>query len=238
MRVQRTILFIAGLTLAAGQRFAQTQKFASHFPLGAPEVPTEVRAEVPGARWQNHERGPVEGLKGFAREKSGAVWLGSDQGAARFDSRAKFPWDRWQYFYGRRWLADDRVNNIWVDESSASRKVWIRTSKGVSLIEWRPMTLEEKAKYFEERIEARHVRHGLVAGSRLLISGDVSTNQKQDSDNDGLWTAMYLGAEAYRYVVTHDPAARARATRLAGVDEAGGNHRYSWLLCPFVSLDG
>lgn len=213
MRVQRTILSIAGLTLTAGQCFAQTQEFASQFPSDAPEVPAEVRAENPGAPWANSERGPVAGLKVFAHEKSGAVWLGGSQGAARFDSRARSRWDRWQYFYGRRWLADDTVSNIWVDERNDSRKVWIRTAKGVSLIEWRPMTLEDKAEYFEERIESRHVRHGLVAGSRLLTSGDVSTNQKQDSDNDGLWTAIYLGAEAYRYALTHDPAARTRAQR-------------------------
>ncbi|HXT40474.1 MAG TPA: hypothetical protein VN887_10685 [Candidatus Angelobacter sp.] len=206
-------MFTAGLTLAAGQCFAQTQKFASHYTLNALEVPAEIRAENPGALWENPERGPVEGLKVFAREKSGAVWLGGNQGAARFDSRAGFRWDRWQYFHGRRWLGDDTVSNIWVDERSDSRKVWIRTGNGVSLIEWRPTTLEDKAKYFEERIETRHVRHGLVASSRLRTSGDVSTNQKQDTDNDGLWTAIYLGAEAYRYAATHDPEARGRAQR-------------------------
>jgi hypothetical protein len=213
MRVLKTILLTAGLTLAAGLCFAQTQKFASRFALDAAEVSGEVRAEARGTSWDNVERGPVERLRVFAREKSGAVWLGSNQGAARFDSRAGFRWDRWQYFSGQRWLLDDEVRNIFVDESGAVRKVWIRTNKGVSLIEWRPMTLEEKAEHFEKRIEARHVRHGLVAGSSLRTSGDVSTNQKRDSDNDGLWTAMYLGAEAYRYAVTHDPAARSRAQR-------------------------
>ena len=28
------------------------------------------------------------------------------------------------------------------------------------------------------------------------------------SDNDGLWTAMYIGAQAFRYVATRDEAAR------------------------------
>src|SRR5205807_3355668 len=132
---------------------------------------------------------------------------------ARFDPHAGFRWDRWQYFYGRRWLLDDHVRNILVEESGERRKVWIRTDKGVSLIEWRPMTLEEKAKYFDERIEQRHVRHGLVAGSHLRVSGDLSSNEKFSNDNDGLWTAIYLGAQAYRYAVTRETDARGKAQR-------------------------
>src|SRR5205807_10409432 len=119
----------------------------------------------------------------------------------------------WQYFYGRRWLPGDKVLNIWVDESDQGRRVWVRTEKGVSLIEWRPMTLGEKAKYFDERIEQRHVRHGLVAGSHLRVAGDLSSNERFSNDNDGLWTAIYLGAQAFRYAVTHEPAARAKARR-------------------------
>ena len=193
--------------------FAQTQKSAAHYRIDAPEVPAEVRADARGVAWQNPERGPVRDLKAFAREKSGAVWLGSDEGASRFDPNATFRWDRWQYFYGRRWLLDDHVRNILVEESGERRKVWIRTDKGVSLIEWRPMTLEEKAKYFDERIEQRHVRHGLVAGSHLRVSGDLSSNEKFSNDNDGLWTAIYLGAQAYRYAVTRDTDARGKAQR-------------------------
>jgi hypothetical protein len=192
---------------------AQTQKFATQFAVGAPEVPAEVRAEARATPWNDDERGPVDGLRMFAREKSGAVWLGGEQGAARFDARAAFRWDRWQYFYGRRWLADDKVRNICVDESGGSPKIWVRTGTGVSLIAWRPMSLEEKAGYFDERIEQRHVRHGLVAGSRLLRAGDLSSNEKVTNDNDGLWTAIYLGAQAYRYAINHVADARAKARR-------------------------
>ena len=48
--------------------------------------------------------------------------------------QAEFGWDRWQYFYGQRWLQDNEVRNIWVDESGATRKVWIRTRTGTRLI--------------------------------------------------------------------------------------------------------
>ena len=195
---------------------AQTQKFASHFPFDATNVPASVKTIADGKPWPSKERGPVDGLMVFAQEKAGALWLGGDQGAARFDRKASHPWDRWQYFHGRRWLLDNSVQNIKVIESTgAARQVWIRNKTGVSLIEWRPMTLEQKAKYFDDRIEARHVRHGMVADSHLRTPGDVASSVTSDNDNDGLWTAIHLGAQAYRYAATRDPDARAKAQRSA-----------------------
>ena len=190
-----------------------TQKFASQYPIEAAVVPERVRQEPVTEPWDGGEQAPVEGMKIFAREKDGAIWLGSGKGAARFDPRAEHRWDRWQYFAGRRWLADDDVRNILVLERDGVRNVWIRTATGVSLIEWRRMTLEEKASYFDQRIEARHVRHGLVADSSLPVSGAISSSVRSDSDNDGLWTAIYLAAQSYRYATTHDSDARLKAQR-------------------------
>lgn len=205
-------LFSLGLLLTLTVS-AQTQKFVTHFAAEAIDVPFPVRQQATAEPWRGQEMGPVFGLKIFAKEKSGAVWLGSNEGAARYDSKAKHRWDRWQYFNGRRWLLDNDVQNIYVDESSRARKVWIRTRGGVSLIEWRPITLEQKASLFDERIEKRHVRHGMVANSHLRVAGDLKTSIPHDNDNDGLWTAMYLGSQAYRYAVTGESDARAKAQR-------------------------
>lgn len=228
-------LFVVLPLLAVGQ----TQKFATQFPLDSKEIPAAVKMLVDGKPWLGKERGPVEGLMVFAQEKGGAVWLGSDQGAARFDRKADHRWDRWQYFYGRRWLQDNSVQNIVVDESGAAKKVWVRTKSGVSLIEWRPMTLAQKARLFDERIEARHVRNGMVADSNLRVAGDLSSNVTTDNDNDGLWTAMYLGAQAYRYAVTKDPDARKKAERsmrlLIRLEEITGNPGFP--ARSFVSVD-
>jgi len=75
---------------------AQTQKFATQFPPDSALVPVSVKMLLDGRPWLGKERGPVEGLMVFAQEKSGAVWLGNDQGAARFDRKADHRWDRWQ----------------------------------------------------------------------------------------------------------------------------------------------
>ncbi len=207
------VIFLMLPALVFSTSLAQTQKFASHFQEQDPVVPAPLLQAPKPEAWTEADRGPVEGLQVFAREKSGAVWLASKEGAARFDLRATHRWDRWQYFAGRRWLLDNEVRNIWVDEAAPDKKVWIRTRSGVSLLEWRPMVLAQKAQLFEERIEQRHVRHGMVADSSLRVAGDLTSNVKSSSDNDGLWTAMYLGAEAYRYAVTKSPDALEKARR-------------------------
>ena len=75
------------------------------------------------------------------------------------------------------------------------------------------MTLEDKSRAFVERVQARHNRWGLTADSQLRVAGDLSSNQMVSSDNDGLWTAMYVAAEAFRFKVTGAADARANARR-------------------------
>src|SRR5262249_47337686 len=50
--------------------------------------------------------------------------------------------------------------------------------------------------------------------SRLKKPGDVSGGVVHEaSDNDGLWTAVHVAAESFRYAATKDPAARDAAWR-------------------------
>ncbi len=58
------------------------------------------------------------------------------------------------------------------------------------------------------RLVRRHFRLGLVAESGLAIPGDLSSNYTHDLDNDGLWTGIYVAAEAFRYAVTGDEEAK------------------------------
>jgi hypothetical protein len=89
----------------------------------------------------------------------------------------------------------------------------LATSGGLGLIERRAMTLAEKAEHFESEI-ARHVKrtsYGFVAEAPLRVAGDRSTADPQDSDNDGLWTAMYGAGACFAYGATRDPRALERA---------------------------
>jgi hypothetical protein len=166
---------------------------------------------------------PIPQITVYADNGEGIHWIGSPLGAIRHnvftkahliigrptesqsDMRLKF-----EYFAGKRWLPDDQVTGIGF-EKSANEVVWIETPKGYSRIEYNPMTLAGKSKAFVERIRARHVRHGLTADSHLRIPGDLSSNQMVSSDNDGLWTQMYIAAEVFRYKVTGEADARANA---------------------------
>ncbi len=137
---------------------------------------------------------------------TGKVWIGMKRGAVRYDAATRSV----EYFAGQRWLPDDHVTGIGVEEPKGS-VIWIETPKGFSRIEYKPMTLAEKSKAFVERIRARHVRWGLTADSHLRTPGELSTNQMVSTDNDGLWTQMYLAAESFRYKVTGEADARANA---------------------------
>ncbi len=142
-----------------------------------------------------------------ARSSDGATWTGTPEGLWREDPKAP-PLDRIRYFASRRWLPDDHVLALLPDSAAG---MWVKTKTGVSHIEFRRMTLEEKAAYFEDRIRKRHLRHGFVASSSLAEPGNLASNRTVSTDNDGLWTAMYAAAECYRYAATKSPEALAYA---------------------------
>ncbi|HEY3738434.1 MAG TPA: hypothetical protein VGL53_01255 [Bryobacteraceae bacterium] len=142
--------------------------------------------------------------------RDGSVWLGTGHGLWRVNwisHRA-----HWQYFAGRRYLPSDAVKDLLPDKSDP-HSVWVSTAGGTVRLGFDPMTLEAKASLFEQRVELRHNRHGMVADSHLARAGDPSSNVTESSDNDGLWTAMYGASQCFRYSVTHDEEAHRRAVR-------------------------
>ena len=145
----------------------------------------------------------------IAGEVPRIFWIGTTRGVVRCDRTGSATGV--EYFAGMRWLPDDRVSGIGIEQTSPGPVVWVETPRGFSRISYEPMTLSEKAGRFEERVRARHVRHGFTATSRLAVPGDLSSNQPVSSDNDGLWTAMYLAAECFRFRVTGEVEARGRA---------------------------
>jgi len=138
-------------------------------------------------------------------QSASVTWVGTRQGAVRL---SRDPQSR-EYFAGPRWLPDDHVTGFGFD----GRVTWVETSKGFARIEDVPMTLAAKSRAFVERVQARHNRWGLTASSQLRVPGDLTTNQMVSSDNDGLWTAMYVAAECFRFRVSGDRDARENARR-------------------------
>ncbi len=127
-------------------------------------------------------------------EVNGNVWFGSTIGAFMLRADGKF-----NYYNGERWLPGNRVKYI---AAGPKKSVLILTEKGLGQICFKEITLEEKALFFEKQVRSRHIRNGFNAALSGLKHGNLSGGYLSDSDNDGLWTTMYLGGEIFRYAVT------------------------------------
>lgn len=141
-----------------------------------------------------------------AARPDGGVVFGTHDGAIRFDGQT------WEYRRATRWLPDGDVLAIAVGSDG---REWYATAGGAGCIEHQPMTLAEKAKFFEDEIDRYHRRtpYGYVLDVRLDKPADKSRSTQHDSDNDGLWTAMYGAGECFAYAATKDPLAKERATK-------------------------
>lgn len=144
--------------------------------------------------------GPVTGIATAGED----LWLATPRGLIRKSG------DAFRYFAGKRWLDNDRVNDILVIDTN---RVWVATPAGINELRRLPMTLEQKAAYFEKRLNERHLHHGFTAACRFKTAGDTTSFTHSTDDNDGLWTSIYLAAESFRYAVTKEKDAYDNAVR-------------------------
>ena len=128
------------------------------------------------------------------RQIGESVWFGTPRGAFALDCDG-----RTNYYASKRWLVDDNVIDI---SNGPDNSVLVLSAGGLSIIRFEPMTLEQKAAHFDRLTRKRHMRHGLNCTLSMSKPGDFSSGTLVDSDNDGLWTSMYLAGELFRYAVT------------------------------------
>lgn len=147
---------------------------------------------------------PFKYFTSIAKTPNGEIWFGTMKGAIRTDGQKFF------YRFSRRWLPDDYINDIEIEEDGTA---WFATNKGVAKISFQEMTLEEKADYFTEQVEARHNRMGFIAQNKLTTRYDPESFELDISDNDGLYTAWYGSAQSFRYAVTGSKEAKKLAKR-------------------------
>ena len=146
---------------------------------------------------------PYNDFTCIAAGKKG-IWFGTTNGALRYCDGV------WEFRQGRRWLLDDHVRDIEIDDNG---NAYFATSAGVSCIEFRPTTLREKSDFYESEIEKYHRRTslGYVNPAKLSAPGDKSTAVPRYTDNDGFNTGLYLAAISLAYSVTGDPKYRRQA---------------------------
>jgi hypothetical protein len=122
------------------------------------------------------------------------TWFGTPQGAFALRPNGQI-----DYYGSKRWLADDAVVDI---QPGPEQSVLILSQGGLSIVHFRAMTLADKAEHFDKAMRQRHIRYGFNSALALSVPGDLSSGALIDTDNDGLWTAMYLAGELCRYAVT------------------------------------
>jgi len=124
----------------------------------------------------------------------GELWFGSTMGAFKLRDDGKY-----DYYASLRWLTDDHVVHI---AEGPDHSVLILGEKGLSQIHFKLMTLADKAEHYQQIQRKRHIRYGFTSEADLTRKGDLSSYTLIDTDNDGLWTSMYLAGELFRYKVT------------------------------------
>ena len=134
----------------------------------------------------------------------GSLWFGTTQGA--FSLR---PDGKYNYYNGERWLPSNHVIQL---VAGAGASVLLLTTEGLAELRFSQMTLHEKAMYYEQQVRSRHIRNGFNASLVGMQKGNLSTGYLADSDNDGLWTSMYLASQVYRYTVTKEQEALLNCT--------------------------
>ncbi|WP_158855836.1 ligand-binding sensor domain-containing protein [Lunatibacter salilacus] len=132
-------------------------------------------------------------------EIHGNLWFGSEKGAFMKKDDGKY-----NYYFGERWLPGDIVKHL---APGKDNDVLILTDKGLSKLEFFEHTLQQKAEFFDKQVRERHIRYGFNSSLVGMEKGNINTGRLGDSDNDGLWTSMYLGGEAFRYAVTGEAEA-------------------------------
>ncbi|MEI7421784.1 MAG: hypothetical protein WCK18_06805 [Prolixibacteraceae bacterium] len=128
------------------------------------------------------------------KEVNGMMWFGSSEGA--FQLRADGKYD---FYNGERWLPGNLVVDFAKGENGS---VLILTDKGLSELVYKNWTLADKAAYYEKQVRLRHIRNGFNSSYDGMEKGNLASGRLSDSDNDGLWTSMYLAGEVFRYAVT------------------------------------
>ncbi len=133
------------------------------------------------------------------REVNGQMWFGSKEGAFQLRADGKY-----NFYNGERWLPSNLVVDFAKGENNS---VLILTDKGLTEMAYKTWTLAEKSEYYEKQVRLRHLRNGFNSSYDNMEKGNLSSGRLSDSDNDGLWTSMYLAGEVFRYAVTKSEVA-------------------------------
>ena len=166
------------------------QKVVTRYAPDSKKVPAEVKDAEKYADAQT------------ATTADGAVWTITDYGVLRTDENAPTERDKQQRFMGDRYFysndtTDGKVLAIFAD---GEKGIWTVMAEGYTHIEMKEISGTDKAAIMSEETQKYVARRGMVSNA-YYIDGKWDP---EESDNDGLWTAMYGAGELMRYAVLRD----------------------------------
>lgn len=147
---------------------------------------------------------PANPVYSVCARSDGSFLFGSDAGVIFRDKGCT------KYFSADRWVPSNKINAVETNEDNSV--IYAATDNGLSVISSCSTTLSQKALAIDDIIEKYHIRRGFTA-TRHIVNYDMDKGEIEISDNDGLWTASYVAAEAFRYGTTGDKEAITKARR-------------------------
>ncbi len=134
----------------------------------------------------------------------GTVYLGTDIGLYTVNG------EKTRFYGSKRYLPDGKVTCVAAKPDGS--EFWVGTEAGLSRIEKKPMLLSEKEKYYQQFSEY-FKRENYQTKREKTVDRDITTGTVSITDNDGLWTAVYVAAECFRYAVTGEAEAKENAKK-------------------------
>ena len=175
---------------SAVQEVRNLQKIVTRYPLNDTSLPDAVQKCI-----QAEDKTAYQ----IAVTADGAEWSITEYGVLRRDENAPTERDKEMRFMGDRYFyeTDTIQGNVLAILSDDENGIWTIMAGGVTHIEMVAMSAVEKAALMSETTQQYVARRGMVSGSYWDGNAWIPT----ETDNDGLWTAMYGAGELMRYAV-------------------------------------
>ncbi|HBL41570.1 MAG TPA: hypothetical protein DDY98_08475 [Ruminococcaceae bacterium] len=160
--------------------------------------------------WLNHDTVkalPNAHITGMAVAENGDRYFSTTTGLIHLHN------GQLSYYGYKRWLPNMHATAVVLGKNG---QFCVATIDGISVFESKLMSLEEKAIELRRLTETYNIRKDGWALTRYLDhEGVVSLDEGfiDNTDNDGHWTGVYLGAMCYEYACTKNEELRAQAKR-------------------------
>lgn len=186
--------------LGAEEEGDALQKLVTRYGKDSAEVPAQVKDE---SKYENAKT---------VVTADGAKWEITAYGVLRTDEKASNERDKKQRFMGDRYFYTNDSENVLAIFPDGEKGIWTAMKDGYTHIELKEIDGTDKAAIMSENSQKYVARRGMVSNSYFNGERWVPS----ESDNDGLWTAMYGAGELMRYAVLRDdPTATAEEIEAA-----------------------